>query len=129
MDIDHVAIWTPNIERLGVFYETYFQATSGEIYTNPKKNYQSRFLSFASGARLELMQMPDIPLSLNNPEKQFTGFIHIAISVGSPDQVDNLTAKLRQDGYPIVSEPRRTGDGYYESCVLDPDQNRIEITA
>jgi lactoylglutathione lyase len=72
--------------------------------------------------------MPTIPLSLNNADAQFTGYIHMALSVGSKARVDELTAKLRQDGYPVVSEPRRTGDGYYESCVLDPDGNRIEIT-
>jgi lactoylglutathione lyase len=85
-------------------------------------------LSFASGARLELMHMPTIPLSLASADAQFTGYIHVAFSVGSKTQVDELTAKLQQDGYPVVSEPRRTGDGYYESCVLDPDGNRIEIT-
>jgi len=80
------------------------------------------------GARLELMHMPTIPPSLNGADAQFTGYIHLAFSVGSEAQVDELTALLQQDGYPVVSEPRRTGDGYYESCVLDPDGNRVEIT-
>jgi len=128
MQIEHIAIWTQDLEQLKAFYETYFQATSGEKYTNPTRKYESCFLSFESGARLELMQMPTIPLSLNSIETQFTGYIHLAFSVGTQTRVDALTEQLRRDGYTIVSEPRRTGDGYYESCVLDPDKNRIEIT-
>jgi len=116
------------LEQLKAFYQTYFQATAGEKYSNPTREYESYFLSFASGARVELMHMPTISLSLNSADAQFTGYIHVAFSVGSKALVDELTAKLRQDGYPVVSEPRRTGDDYYESCVLDPDGNRIEIT-
>lgn len=123
-----MAIWTRNLEQLKAFYQTYFQATAGEKYSNPTRKYESYFLSFASGARLELMHMPTIPLSLNSADAQFTGYIHVAFSVGSKSQVDELTAQLRQDGHPVVSEPRRTGDDYYESCVLDPDGNRIEIS-
>lgn len=127
MQIEHVAIWTRNLEQLKTFYETYFQAGAGKKYSNPARQYESYFVSFASGARLELMQMPTIHLSLNRAE-EFTGYIHLAISVGSQAQVDALTTQLRQDGYQVVGEPRWTGDGYYESCVLDPDGNRIEIT-
>jgi lactoylglutathione lyase len=128
VQIEHVAIWTRNLEQLKTFYETYFQAVAGKKYSNPARQYESYFLSFASGARLELMQMPTIPLSLNRTEAQFMGYIHLAISVGSQAQVDVLTTQLRQDGYQVVGEPRWTGDGYYESGVLDPDGNRIEIT-
>lgn len=74
------------------------------------------------------MQMPHIPDSMNDIYAQFTGLIHFAISVGSKEMVDNLTAKLRNDGFEIIGEPRTTGDGYYESVILDPDKNRIEIT-
>ena len=128
MHIEHVAIWTKNLERLKTFYETYFQAQAGEKYVNPTKQFESYFLSFAAGARLELMARPDIPASRDDVEAQFTGYIHLAISVGSKEQVDALTRRLQQDGYGVIDGPRRTGDGYYESVVLDPDGNRIEIT-
>lgn len=129
MQIEHVAVWTKDIERLKEFYETYFQARSGEIYVNQDNEFESYFLEFASGARLELMSKPQIPETKNDNEKQFTGIIHIAFSTGSEDQVDLLTHRLRQDGYVVVDGPRRTGDGYYESAIFDPDGNRIEITA
>ncbi len=128
MKIEHIAIWCKDIERLRHFYSHYFQATAGDRYFNPKKNFQSYFLSFESGCRLELMQMPGIPENKNDVHTQFMGIIHIAISVGSKVSVDSLTEQLRKDGYEIVGEPRTTGDGYYESVVLDPEGNRIEVT-
>jgi lactoylglutathione lyase len=128
MPIEHIAIWTQDLERLKTFYETYFQAAASPKYVNPARQYESYFLSFGSGARLELMHMPGIPPSLNPVEPQFTGFIHLAIAVGSQAQVDALTNRLRAASYRVVGEPRWTGDGYYESVVLDPDGNRIEIT-
>lgn len=129
MRIEHVAIWTKDLERLKAFYMTYFGATVGEKYENKNKQFESYFLTFASGARMELMRRPDIPETLNDPIRQFYGLIHIAFSVGSKEQVDALTARLKQDGFPVLDGPRQTGDGYYESCVLDPDGNRLEITA
>ncbi len=128
MQIEHVAIWTKNLEQLKSFYETYFQASAGKKYLNPQKQFESYFLTFASGARLELMQQPTIPESLDDSLAQFTGYIHLAFSVGSEDEVEALTARLQQDGYRVVDGPRRTGDGYYESVILDPDGNRVEIT-
>ncbi len=129
MHIEHVAIWTHDLERLRQFYETYFDGTANAKYVNPRKQFESYFLTFADGARLELMQMPGVPLSNNPIEQQFTGYIHIALSVGSCEAVDALTERLRRDSYRILADPRTTGDGYYESIVLDPDGNRIEITA
>jgi lactoylglutathione lyase len=128
MHIEHIAVWTRNLEELKAFYETYFQARAGDKYVNPGKGFESYFLTFASGARLELMRMPAIPASLNDPQRQFTGYIHLAVSVGSQAAVDALTARLGRDGCRVVDGPRHTGDGYYESCVLDPDGNRVEIT-
>jgi lactoylglutathione lyase len=93
-----------------------------------EKNYTSYFLSFESGARLELMHIPTIPLNQNDVIAQYMGFIHFAMAVGSEAKVDELTERLRSEGYKIIGEPRRTGDGYYESVVLDPENNRIEIT-
>jgi len=128
MYIEHIAIWTQDLERLKTFYETYFAAQPGPKYVNPAKQYQSYFLCFDSGARLELMFRPDIPDTQDDPVAQFTGYIHLAMAVGAETAVDELTARLRADGYPVLDGPRRTGDGYYESVVLDPDGNRIEIT-
>jgi lactoylglutathione lyase len=126
--IDHIAIWTSDLERLKAFYETYFQAAAGPKYTNPKRQFESYFLSFPTGPRLELMYMPAIPPSRNDIDAQFTGYIHLALGAGSQAEVDALTGRLRADGYRVLDGPRRTGDGYYESAVLDPDGNRIEIT-
>lgn len=128
MHIEHIAIWTKDLERLKRFYELYFQARVGTKYVNPVKQFESYFMTFSSGARLELMFRPDVPNLPNNLEAQFTGYIHLAVSVGSEDQVEALTGRLQQDGYRLVDGPRRTGDGYYESVVLDPDGNRVEIT-
>ena len=128
MQIEHIAIWTQNIERLKAFYERYFEARANRKYINPASRFESYFLAFASGARLELMHLPSIPESHGDRQAQFTGYIHLAISVGSKDRVDAVTDRLRQAGYPIASDPRTTGDGYYESVVCDPDGNRIEIT-
>lgn len=129
MKIEHIAIWSRDIEKLKKFYVHYFQAVSGEKYFNAKKNFQSYFLSFDTGCRLEIMQMPGIPDNIHDVHAQFIGIIHMAIAVGSKERVDALTEKLRADGFEIVGEPRTTGDGYYESVILDPEGNRIEITA
>jgi lactoylglutathione lyase len=128
MHIEHIALWTYDLERLRYFYVSYFHATASEKYTNSAHQFESYFLSFDSGARLEIMRMSGIPASRNDVQAQFTGYIHLALSVGSNQQVDALTLRLRNDGYRMLDGPRTTGDGYYESVVLDPDGNRIEIT-
>ena len=97
-------------------------------YINKKNEFRSYFLTFDGGARLEIMQMPSIPESKNDPYRQFSGLIHVAISVGTAEKVDSLTAELVEDGYEVLDGPRTTGDGYYESVVLDPENNRLEIT-
>jgi lactoylglutathione lyase len=126
--IEHVAIWSKDIEKLKNFYVDFFGGIAGEKYNNTKKQFESYFIRFESGARLEIMQMATIPDNLNNIEEQYLGLIHIAFSVGSIETVNNLTEVLRNAGYAVVSEPRFTGDGYFESCILDPDGNRVEIT-
>ncbi|MVM41503.1 glyoxalase [Spirosoma sp. HMF3257] len=129
MHIEHLAIWVRDLEQMRNFYETYFGATANDKYTNSRKGFSSYFLSFPdNGPRLELMQMPGISEQSGDPLTQFMGLTHIAFSVGSETAVDGLTEQFRADGYTIVGEPRRTGDGYYESVVLDPEGNRIEIT-
>lgn len=128
MKIEHLALWVKDLEGMRTFYETYFDGTSNEKYINSKKNFHSYFLSFDEGCRLELMQMPNIPNNANDVMSQNMGLIHFAMSLGSREQVDILTERLRTDGYKIIGEPRVTGDGYYESVVLDPENNRVEIT-
>lgn len=128
MKIEHVALWAKDIEKLKSFYEKYFDAQSNSKYTNPKKQFSSYFLSFESGSRLEIMQMKSVPDSNCNSSDQFIGYIHIAFSVGSEEKVDALTSRLSDDGFEVLDGPRRTGDGYYESVVFDPEHNRIEIT-
>lgn len=129
MYIEHLALWCRDLEGMKAFYENYFGAQSNEKYINSKKKFASYFLSFDQGPRLELMQMNNIPASQNDVYDQFLGLVHFAVSVGSEANVNQLTERLRADGFEVVGEPRWTGDGYYESVVFDPEQNRIEITA
>jgi lactoylglutathione lyase len=128
MKIAHFALWTNQLEEMKMFYVEYFHAASNEKYYNDKKKFSSYFLSFDDGAKLELMQMPGIPDNKNNVMLQNIGLIHFAISTGSKENVDSLTEQIRAAGYAVIGEPRWTGDGYYESVVLDPENNRIEIT-
>jgi len=127
MRIEHVAIWTADLAQCKHFYSAYFGASAGPHYVNSAKGFESCFLSFADGARLEAMTTTSLQLVELGPGAQRLGLTHLAISVGSELNVDELTLRLRNDGFAVVDEPRRTGDGYYESVVLDPDGNRIEI--
>jgi lactoylglutathione lyase len=125
MTIEHVALWTPDLERSRQFYSEYFGAVASARYHNPARQFSSYFLSFASGARLELMQQPMLQAAGSGPA---LGYAHLAFASGSTDAVQALTERLRSAGYPIISEPRTTGDGYYESVIADPDGNLVEIT-
>jgi lactoylglutathione lyase len=127
MRIEHVAIWTIDLSRCKRFYASYFGATVGATYVNPAKGFESCFLSFADGARLEAMTTTTLSLVEFAPGVQRLGLTHLAISVGSERLVDQLTQRLRDDGIAVVDGPRHTGDGYYESVIIDPDGNRIEI--
>lgn len=128
MKIEHLAVWVRDLEAMRDFYCNYFQATANDKYTNSSKQFQSYFLSFAEGPRLELMQMPSVPETKDNVYDQFTGLIHFAIALGSKEKVDAMTAQFIRDGFEVLDGPRYTGDGYYESVVLDPEKNRIELT-
>jgi lactoylglutathione lyase len=129
MVLEHVAIWTTQLEALKSYYTRYFDAKSNDKYTNQQKNFQSYFLSFKSGARLELMTMPGIPENQNDTvQKQHTGIIHLAFGVDTINEVNAKAKELEAGGFPILSGPRKTGDGYYEFETLDPDNNRIEVT-
>jgi lactoylglutathione lyase len=128
MHIEHIAIWTNRLEVMREFYEAYFQARAGSKYQNPAKQYESYFLSFSSGARLELMTRPGIADFNDMNGKLLIGYSHLSFACEGEGGVDELTDRLQKDGYHVVDGPRHTGDGYYESVVLDPDGNRIEIT-
>lgn len=126
MKIEHLAIWVDDLELLREFYMEYFNVSSGEKYVNTKRNFTSYFLSFGEDkTRIELMHIPDMenPASRGN----LKGLAHFAVSVGAKETVNVLTERLRKDGYTIASEPRTSGDGYYESAVLDPEGNYVEI--
>jgi lactoylglutathione lyase len=125
MKINHIALYVNDLEKMKAFYEKYFDAKSNTMYHNPNTGLKTCFLEFNNGCRIEIMtreNLNDIKKEINN-----TGYIHIAFSVGSKGTVDELTKQLENDGYKVISRPRTTGDGYYESCVADPEDNLIEI--
>lgn len=126
MRIEHIALYVNDLESARRFFVKYFEATSNDGYHNPQTDFRSYFLSFDNGARLEIMNKPnmsDLPKEINR-----TGYAHIAFSAGSQEKVDALTAELKADGYKVISGPRTTGDGYYESCIIALEGNQIEIT-
>lgn len=130
MTIDHVAIWTTDLERLKDYYTRYFGGKANEKYINREKLFESYFISFDTGARLELMQRQDIPENLNDREvKQHRGIIHISFRMESMELVVEKSKELAKIGFRILRGPRKTGDGYFEFETLDPDGNRIEVSA
>ena len=128
MRIAHVAIWTVDLERLRAFYEQHFGAKAGAKYVNPSKGFSSYFLQFADGVRLELMSKATVEAAVGAPAGERAGYAHLALSLGSRDSVVAVTDRLRAAGVRVVDGPRVTGDGYFESVVVDPDGNRIELT-
>lgn len=126
MRIEHVAMNVNDLEGAKIFFERYLGASANEEYHNKMTDFRSYFLTFDDGARLEIMNRP----GMDDPEKTLnrTGLIHIAFSVGNKEKVDELTRLLESDGYKVISGPRTTGDGYYESCVVSIEGNQIEIT-
>lgn len=126
MRIEHIAMYVTELEKTKEFFVKYFNATPNEGYHNKTSDFRSYFLSFDDGARLEIMNKP----KMEDVEKTLTrtGYIHIAFSLGSKEAVDELTAQIKNDGYEVISGPRTTGDGYYESCIIGIEGNQIEIT-
>ena len=126
MKMEHIALYANDLEETRKFFMKYLGAKSNGGYHNSRTDFRSYFLTFDDGARLEIMQKPDM---VDLPkELARTGYAHIAFSVGSREKVDALTAELKADGYEIISGPRTTGDGYYESCIVAIEGNQIEIT-
>ena len=129
MTLEHIAIWTDNLEQLKLYYTKYFGGTANNKYINEQKRFESYFISFESGARLELMKKAGIPENKNDTiTTQHKGIIHLAFGVDSMQEVDDKAKQLEADGFTILSGPRKTGDGYYEFETLDPDNNRLEVT-
>ncbi len=128
MKIEHLAIWAEDIELLRDFYVKYFSLDCSEKYVNTKRQFTSYFLSFGQEkTRIELMNIPGMESSANRIN--LTGLAHFAITLGSKELVNEYTEQFRKDGYTIYSEPRTTGDGYYESAILDPEGNIVELLA
>lgn len=129
MTLEHVAIWTRDLDTLKAYYIKYFGARANKKYRNEKNDFESYFLTFQSGARLELMSRPDIPMNTNDTvNNQHLGIIHVAFGVSTMEEVEQKARQLQSDGFKILSGPRKTGDGYYEFETLDPDNNRVEVT-
>ena len=126
MRIEHIAMYVNDLEKAKNFFVHYFNAAANEGYHNKVIDFRSYFLSFDDGARLEIMTKPQMTAGEKALDR--TGYIHIAFSLGSKQAVDELTQRLRDDGYPVASEPRMTGDGYYESCIIGIEGNQIELT-
>lgn len=129
MRLEHLALWTPRLETLRDFYASHFGCTVGPLYSSRSRPFRSYFLTFPGGGRLELMEQPGLGAPPNDPAPERVGLAHLALAVGSEEKVRATTERLRDSGVRVLGEPRHTGDGYYESVVLDPDGNRIEITA
>ncbi len=130
MKLEHVAIWTRNLEGMKDFYVKYFGGISNEMYTSTKdfgEEFHSYFLGFGGDARLELMELGRIPEGDSAGGFESLGLTHISFSLETAEQLDNLYAVCKNDGVKIVGEPHMTGDGFYEACVLDPDGNRVEF--
>ena len=125
MRIEHIGLWVADLEKMKSFYETFFGATSSELYHNQTTGFQSYFLSFETGGRLEIMNKETI----NSPSSETLGYAHLALEVGDKQAVNEKIELLVAAGYPLLNGPRTTGDGYYEAVVSDPENNLIEIMA
>ena len=129
--LEHVAIWTRNLEEMKTFYCTFFDGQAGEKYQSNsefKAPFESYFLTFGIGSRLEIMKMSTIPDGISANGHEAIGITHIAFSVEKREEVDDLAQRAHKAGYPVILEPHETGDGYYELCIQDPDGNRVEVT-
>jgi lactoylglutathione lyase len=127
--LEHVAMWVHDLDRVCAFYAEHFNAKVDDLYENPRKGFRSRFITFDDGARIEVMTTSKLAPTEFAPGAHRMGLAHLAIALGSKDVVDVITARLKALGVPVLDGPRRTGDGYYESVVLDPEGTQVELTA
>lgn len=126
--IEHIALWVDDLDAICAFYEDAFGARVGPRYVNPAKGFESRFLNFESGARVEVMTTTRLSPTRHPVGAERMGLTHLAISLGSESAVREITERLKAKGITVLDEPRRTGDGYYESIILDPEGNQVELT-
>jgi lactoylglutathione lyase len=126
MSLDHTAIWVIDLEREKEFFMRYFDCVAGDRYCNPAKGFTSYFIAFPGGGRIEIMKREGMDPGRRS---EACGYAHIAVNAGSREDVDRLTRRLISEGVPVESGPRITGDGYYESVILDPENNLIEIVS
>lgn len=127
MKLDHIALYVEDLEAMKDFYCRHFNATQNKKYHNPNSGLQTYFLSFDDGARLEIMQRPEMSPRADGAFP--LGYTHISFKLGSTESVDLLTRSLQESGCPLLNGPRVTGDGYYESVLADPEGNLIELVA
>ncbi|MCX8254566.1 Bleomycin resistance protein [Beijerinckiaceae bacterium RH AL1] len=124
MKLDHLAVWTRDIDRLAAFWQETFGAEVGAVYESRNQvGFRSRFVTLPGGLRLELMSSP-LHAAPEPPDR--TGLAHMALSLGGEAAVDAAAARLAAH---LVAKPRRTGDGYYEAIIRDPDGNLVELVA
>ena len=127
MKIEHIAMYVNDLEAAKRFFTEYLGGTANDMYHNPNTDFRSYFIRFEDGARLELMNKPGMEEDEEKGRNR-TGYIHVAFSLGSKEAVDALTKRMKADGYEVISGPRTTGDGYYESCIAVIENNQIELT-
>lgn len=127
MKIEHIAIWVKDIETMKDFYVKYFDGVANDKYVNLQKSFESYFITFKSGSRLEIMAKSTIKELIKDLNDEYYGYAHLAFRLGSKEKVNTLTSQLKEEGVNVIGEPRLTGDGYYESCILDPEGNRVEL--
>lgn len=127
MNIEHIGIWTDKLEEMREFYEKFFEGKSNKKYINEKKGFESYFITFDDGARIELMSSINMSGNMQHKQCISSGYCHLAFYFSTKEKVDELTAKLTKEGFELIDGPRITGDGYYESNLFDPDKNKIEL--
>jgi lactoylglutathione lyase len=128
MQLEHFAIWTSQLDVLKDFYEKYFGGRAGAKYVDSTGRFSSYFITFPTGAKLEIMQLPEVQPRQHDQRYPVSGYTHMAFRVNTPDEVKILTQLLCQDGFKLEKPLQWTADGFYESAVFDPDQNIVEIT-
>lgn len=124
--LSHAALYARDLEATKQFFISFFSARAGKMYHNPRTGFRSYFLTFEDGFQLEIMSRAEVSAPCADPF--LAGYNHLSFCVGSRAEVDRLTSLLAASGYPVADGPRTTGDSFYESCILGPEDLRIELT-